>query len=59
MPHSPVFVPGERNIRVIRAFLRIMSKDHTNMSFKNIFCGAFPANFETQYGYKFFNPEIV
>ena len=29
------------------------------VSFKNIFCGAFPANFETRYGYKFFNPEIV
>ena len=41
-----------RNIRVVCAFLRIMSKGHTNMSFKNIFCGAFPANFGTRYGYK-------
>ena len=48
----PVFVPGGRNIRVVCAFLRIMSKGHTNMSFKNIFCGAFPANFGTRYGYK-------
>lgn len=52
MPRSPVFVPGVRNIRVVCAFLRIMSKGHTNMSFKNIFCGAFPANFGTRYGYK-------
>lgn len=40
-------------------FLRIMSKGHTNMSFKNIFAGRFRLILEPDTDIKFFNPEIV